>query len=51
MIESLSVDQLSSYVDNDLAQKTEVKLNNPVDEISKNEKRAYYFNYMAYSLF
>lgn len=49
-IENLSEEQLLSYIDNDLAQKTEVKLNNSLEEISKNEKRAYYFNYMAYAL-
>lgn len=49
-IENLSQEQLLRYIDNDLAQKAEVKLNNSLEEISKNEKRAYYFNYMAYAL-
>ena len=50
-MENLSDDKLLSYVENDLAQKTEVRLNNSVDEVSKNEKTAVYFNYLAYSLF
>jgi ABC-2 type transport system permease protein len=50
-MENLSEEQLISYVENDLAQKTEVQLKNSVEEISRNERRAYYFNYMAYSLF
>lgn len=49
-IENLSEEQLLSYIDNDLTQKTEVKLNNSLEEISKNEKRSYYFNYMSYAL-
>jgi ABC-2 type transport system permease protein len=48
---SLSEVQLLSYVDNDLSQKTEVKVNNSLKEVSKNEKASYYFNYLAYSLF
>lgn len=50
-LENLSEEELISYVDNDLKQKTEVKLINAVGEISKNEKVAFYFNYLAYSLF
>lgn len=50
-MENLSDDELLSYVENDLAQKTEVKLNNSVGEVSKSEKSAFYFNYLAYSLF
>lgn len=48
---NLSEEQLLSYVDNDLSQKTEVKLNNSIKEVSKNEKASFYFNYLAYSLF
>jgi ABC-2 type transport system permease protein len=48
---NLSDDELLSYIENDLAQKTEVKLNNSVGEVSKSEKSAFYFNYLAYSLF
>ncbi|MDF2523718.1 MAG: hypothetical protein K0R31_1359, partial [Clostridiales bacterium] len=50
-MENLSDDELLSYIENDLAQKTEVKLNNSVGEVSKSEKSAFYFNYLAYSLF
>ncbi|WP_291576554.1 ABC transporter permease [Clostridium sp. UBA4548] len=50
-MENLSEEQLISYVDNDLLQRIEVKVNNSEEEISKNEKRAFYFNYMAYALF
>jgi ABC-2 type transport system permease protein len=48
---NLSDDELLSYIENDLAQKTEIKLNNSVGEVSKSEKSAFYFNYLAYSLF
>lgn len=48
---NLSQEQLISYIDKDMAQKTQVKMNTSEDENSKNERRAYYFNYMAYSLF
>lgn len=50
-MENLSEEQLLSYVDNDLAQKTEVKLSSTLGEVSKNEKITFYFNYLAYSLF
>lgn len=50
-MENLSEEQLLSYVDNDLAQKTEVKLKSTLQEISKNGKITSYFNYLAYSLF
>lgn len=50
-MENLSEEQLLSYVDNDLAQKTEVKLSSILGEVSKNEKITFYFNYLAYSLF
>jgi ABC-2 type transport system permease protein len=48
---NLSEEQLISYINKDMAQKTQVKMNTSEDENSKNERRAYYFNYMAYSLF
>jgi ABC-2 type transport system permease protein len=48
---SLSDEELLTSIDKDLSQKTEVKMNNPVKEVSKNEKAEYYFNFMAYSLF
>ncbi|MFL0267387.1 ABC transporter permease [Candidatus Clostridium radicumherbarum] len=48
---NLSQEQLISYINKDMAQKTQVKMLTSEDENSKNEKRAYYFNYMAYSLF
>lgn len=50
-MENLSEEKLLSYVDNDLAQKTEVKLSSTLGEVSKNEKIIFYFNYLAYSLF
>ncbi len=50
-MENLSEEQLISYVNNDLLQRIEVKVSNSEEEISKNEKRAFYFNYMAYALF
>lgn len=50
-MENLSDEQLLGYIENDLSQKTEVKLNSSVEEVSKNEKAAFYFNYLAYSLF
>jgi len=48
---NLSEEQLLSYVNNDLEQKTEVRLNNSLEEIIKNTRRAYYFNYMSYAIF
>jgi ABC-2 type transport system permease protein len=48
---SLSDDELISYIEKDLAKKTDVMLNNTVGEVSKSEKSAFYFNYLAYSLF
>lgn len=50
-IVNLSQEQLIDYIDKDLVQKTEVKLNSSPSEVSNNEKCAYYFNYIAYSLF
>jgi len=50
-MENLSQEQLVSYINKDLALKTDVNLKTSADESSNNEKRAYYFNYMAYALF
>ena len=50
-IKNISEEQLLKDIEKDLSQKTEVSLNNSVDEASNNEKRAYYFNYMAYAMF
>jgi len=50
-IKDLSDEQLISYVDKDLSQKTEVKVSSSLSQVSKNEKSACYFNYIAYSLF
>jgi ABC-2 type transport system permease protein len=50
-IEGLSEEQLLSFVNKDLAEKTEVKVNSSAGDISKNEKSVYYFNYLAYTLF
>lgn len=47
----LSDEDLLRYIENDLSKKTEVKLINSVEETSKNEKAALYFNFMAYALF
>lgn len=49
-LENISEEQLLSYINNDLSQKTEVELNNSIAEASRNEKRAGYFNYIAYAL-
>ena len=49
-IENISEEQLLSYIDKDLEQKTKVKLYNSIDETNNNEKRASYFNFMAYAL-
>lgn len=50
-VKNLSEEQLLSYIDKDLSQETEVMLNNPQEAASANEKRSYYYNYMAYSLY
>lgn len=50
-IENLSQEELITYIEMDLNQKTEVSLKNSADESLNNEKRAFYFNYMAYALF
>lgn len=50
-INSVSEEQLISSINKDLSQKTEVKVNNPSGSTTKNETCAYYYNYLAYSLF
>lgn len=50
-IVGLSPEQLVNYISKDLSLKTEVKLVNPNLKSSINEKSAYYFNFLAYSLF
>jgi len=50
-MEDLTEEQLIAYIESDLAQKAEVVIANPNFEKDQNEKRAYYFNYLAYSLF
>jgi ABC-2 type transport system permease protein len=52
-IKGLSNEQLISLIQKDLTQKTEVMINNngSVNQASRNEKCAYFFNYLAYSLF
>lgn len=50
-IEGLSPEQLVNYIHKDLSLKTEVKLVNPNLQSSISEKSAYYFNFLAYSLF
>lgn len=50
-IRGLTQDQLISYIDKDLSQQGEVMMFNPNLEKSQNQKRAYYFNFLAYSLF
>jgi len=48
---SLSEEQIVNYVNTDLAQKTEVQLNNSITNTSINSKVNLYFNFMSYSLF
>lgn len=50
-MDNISEEQLVSYIGKDLEQNTDVKMYTSVEEASKSERRAYYFNYMAYSLF
>jgi ABC-2 type transport system permease protein len=50
-IKNLSNDQLISHIDKDLAENTEVKMKNSVEEVSKGEKTSFYFNYLAYSMY
>jgi len=49
-VEDLSQDQIVSFIQKDLSERTEVRLLNPNLEKTKNQKRAYYFNYLSYSL-
>ncbi|MDP4179300.1 MAG: ABC transporter permease [Bacillota bacterium] len=50
-IKDLSQEQLVSYINQDLSQNTDVKINNPTDLKFKNDNCSYYYNYLAYSLF
>lgn len=50
-IEGLSPEQLVSYINKDLSLKAEVKLVNPNLQSNISKKSAYYFNFLAYSLF
>jgi ABC-2 type transport system permease protein len=50
-LDNLSEEQLLSFIDKDLAQKAEVKINNSEGDISKNEKSSYFFNYLSYTVF
>ena len=48
-IPNLSFEQLVSYIDKDLSQKL-IKLNNFSEEVDKNKKIGFYYNYMVYSI-
>jgi ABC-2 type transport system permease protein len=50
-MKELSDEQLIDYIEKDLSQKAEVKLNRKAEEVSKSEKVGYHYNYMTYSLF
>ena len=50
-MENLPEVELLGFIGNDLVQTTEVKLSNTMKEISKNQRRAFYFNYMSYAIF
>ena len=50
-IEGLSQQQLADYISEDLSYQAEVLMLNPDPDKRLNEKRTYYFNYLAYSLF
>ncbi|HEY5561741.1 MAG TPA: ABC transporter permease [Clostridiaceae bacterium] len=50
-IKDLSQEQLVSYLDKDLSQKTEVKLISSGNPNMNSERPSYYYNYLAYSLF
>lgn len=50
-MKNLSQEQLLSYIDKDLSQEAEVEMSSPREAASINEKRSYYYNYMAYSLY
>ena len=47
----LSDEQLVGYIEKDLEQNVEVTMNRKAQDVSKNQRAAYHFNYMAYSLF
>lgn len=49
-IKGLSTEQLISYINHDLSQKTDVKINNPNALKPKSDNCSYYYNYLAYSL-
>lgn len=50
-VKNLSQEQLLSYIDKDLSQGTDVRMGSSREAVSVNEKRSYYYNYMAYSLY
>ena len=50
-IKDLTQERLISHIDKDLSQEGEVMMFNPDLEKTRNVKRAYYFNFLAYSLF
>lgn len=49
-IPDLTFEQLFEYIDKDLSKSTVIKLNNGIDEVDKNQKIGFYFNYMTYSI-
>jgi ABC-2 type transport system permease protein len=50
-LKNLSQTQLINYINKDLSQKTKVNVNNFGNHSSNADRSAYYFNYLAYSLF
>lgn len=50
-MEDLSSEQLIANIEKDLGEQTAVELKTSADESANNEKRAFYFNYMAYSIY
>jgi ABC-2 type transport system permease protein len=50
-ISGISDDEIVRLIDKDLAQKTEVKIENPAPAKPSSERCMYYYNYLAYSLF
>lgn len=50
-MEGISDQQLVDYVENDMEQDVEVKMNRTVGEVSLGQKVSSHFNYIAYSLF
>lgn len=50
-IKNLSQEEIISNTDKDLSENTEVEMKSSVKQPDKTEKSAYYFNYLAYSLF